>query len=163
RSVKDELLLRKLVGAISSGVSVSPADIERAFKEKNTKVKFQYAVLSFDDITKQIKPTDAELNAFYKTNLPRYQNSIPEKRQVRYFVLQDKDAENKVTVDPAEISRYYSANQDQFRLPDRAKLRQIEIKVPPPGADGKQDAKAVETARKKAQDILTAVKSGQSF
>jgi peptidyl-prolyl cis-trans isomerase D len=163
RSVKDELLLRKLVGTISSGVSVSPADVERAFKEKNTKVKFQYAVLSLDDITKQIKPTDAELKAFYQNNLRSYQNSIPEKRQVRYFVLQDKDAESKVTVDPAEISRYYTTNQDQYRLPDRVKVRHILISIPPAGPDGKQDPKEVEAARKKAEDILASVKSGQNF
>ncbi|HLW55336.1 MAG TPA: peptidylprolyl isomerase [Candidatus Angelobacter sp.] len=163
RSVKDEILMRKLVGAITAGVSASPAEIESAYKAKNTKVKFQYAVLNLADLSKQIKPTDAELKAFYQADMARYQNSIPEKRQVRYFVLPDKDAESKVTVDASDISRYYSEHQQDYRLPDRVKVRHILISIPPAGPDGKSDPKAVDAARTKAEDILKQVKAGGDF
>jgi peptidyl-prolyl cis-trans isomerase D len=163
RSVKDDLLMRKLVGAITAGINVSPAELENAYKTKNTKVKFQYAVLNLEDISKQIKPTDTELKAFYQANLARYQNAIPEKRQVRYFVLQDRDAEGKVSVDTADISRYYSAHQDDYRLPERVKVRHILISIPAAGPDGKLDPKAVEAARTKADAVLKQVKAGGDF
>ena len=37
-------------------------------QKQDTKVKFEYAVLTLDDMKKQIKPTDAELKAFYDQN-----------------------------------------------------------------------------------------------
>src|SRR6185312_5795394 len=118
RSLREELLARKLFNTVAASVSVAPIEVEQAYKDKNTKVKFTYAILSLDDIKKQINPTEAELKAYYEANKARYQNSIPEKRQIRYFVLNDKDAESKVTVDPAAVARYYSENQAQYQLPE---------------------------------------------
>src|SRR5262249_55884269 len=71
-SVRDQILQRKLFTTVTADVSVSPAEIERAYRDKNTKVKFQYAVLSLDDVQKEIKPTDADLKAFYQANIARY-------------------------------------------------------------------------------------------
>ncbi|HMF91752.1 MAG TPA: peptidyl-prolyl cis-trans isomerase [Candidatus Angelobacter sp.] len=161
--VKDSLLARKLFSAVVGGVSASPAEVERDFKERNLKVKFQFAVLELDEIKKQINPTEAELKAFYEATKARYQGSIGEKRQVRYFIMSDKDAESKVTVDTADLQRYYSSNQDAYRLPERARVRHILIKLPAPGPDGKTDPKAVDEARAKATDILKQIRGGADF
>lgn len=163
RDMREGLLSRKLFNTVAASVSVAPSEVEQAYKDRNTKVKFQYAILDLAEISKQIKPTDAELKAFYEANKSRYLNSIPEKRQVRYFVLNDKDAENKVTVDPAEVARYYNQHQDEYRLPERARVRHILIKTPAPGPDGKVDQKAVDAARAKAEDILKQIKAGTDF
>jgi peptidyl-prolyl cis-trans isomerase D len=153
------LLQRKLMNVIGAGATASDAEVEQAYKEQNTKVKFQYAVLKLDDVSKSIKPTDTELKAFYDANKPRYTNSIPEKRQIKYFVLTDKNFADKVTVDPAEIQRAYSANQNAYRIPERVKVRHILIETPKPGADGKVDQKAIDAARAKAQDVLKQIKA----
>lgn len=163
RDMREGLLSRKLFNTVAASVSVAPSEVEQAYKDRNTKVKFQYAILDLAEISKQIKPTDAELKAFYEANKSRYLNSIPEKRQIRYFVLNDKDAENKVTVDPAEVARYYNQHQDEYRLPERARVRHILIKTPAPGPDGKVDQKAVDAARAKAEDILKQIKAGTDF
>jgi peptidyl-prolyl cis-trans isomerase D len=162
RSLREQIQARKLFTTVSADVSVSPAEVERAYREKNTKVKFQYAVLTLDDVQKEIKPTDADLKAFYQANLARYANSIPEKRQVRYFVLLDKDAESQVTVSPLEIQRYYNDNINLYRMPDRAKVRHILIETPA-GPDGKPDPKQVQEARAKAESILKQVRAGGNF
>lgn len=163
RDMREGLLSRKLFNTVAASVTVAPSEVEHAYKDRNTKVKFQYAVLDLAEISKQIKPTEAELKAFYEANKSRYLNSIPEKRQVRYFVLNDKDAESKVTVEPAEVARYYNQHQDEYRLPERVRVRHILIKTPAPGADGKVDQKAVDAARTKAQDVLKQVKAGGDF
>jgi peptidyl-prolyl cis-trans isomerase D len=163
KDMRDSLLSRKLFYTVGASVAVPPTEVEKAYKDKNTKVKFQYAILNLADITKQIKPTDAELKAFFEANKTRYQNSIPEKRQVRYFVLNDKDAENKVTVDNAEVARYYADHQQEYQLPERVRVRHILIKTPAPGPDGKLDQKAVDQARNKAAEILKQVKAGANF
>ena len=54
---------------------------------RNTKIKFEYAVITQGDILKGLHPTDEELKAFYDRNKASYNNSIPEKRQIKYVVI----------------------------------------------------------------------------
>jgi peptidyl-prolyl cis-trans isomerase D len=159
RDVRLDLMQRKLISMIGANATVPDSEVEQAYKDENTKVKIQYAVLKLDDITKTIKPTDTELKAFYDANLARYTNSIPEKRQIKYFLVSEKSIADKVTVDPGEIQRAYSANQEGYRVPARVKVRHILIEMPKPGPDGKVDQKAVDDARAKAMDVLKQAKA----
>jgi peptidyl-prolyl cis-trans isomerase D len=159
RDVRLELLQRKLLNVIGANAAVPDSEVEQAYKDQNTKVKFQYAVLKLEDIAKTIKPTDTELKAYFEVNKGRYANSVPEKRQIKYFVLNEKDVADKMTVDPAEVQRAYSANQAVYRVQERVKVRHILIEGPKPGPDGKVDQKALDEARAKAQDVLKQVKA----
>lgn len=159
RDLRLDLLQRKLVNVIGASATATDSEVEKAFKDENTKVKFQYAVLKLEDVSKTIKPTDTELKAFYTANQARYANSIPEKRQIKYFVLSDKNFAGNVTIDPAEVQRAYSANQNAYRIPERVKVRHILIETPKPGPDGKVDQKGIDEARAKAQDVLKQIKA----
>ncbi|HEY7402318.1 MAG TPA: peptidylprolyl isomerase [Candidatus Angelobacter sp.] len=161
--LKTQMLRRKLFSVVSANATVSDADLEQAFKDKNTKVKFQYALIKLDDVLKTIKPTDTELKAYFNVNQARYQNAIPEKRAIKYFVLNDKDTESKITVDPADLQRFYEKNQDSFRVPERVRARHILIETPKPGPDGKVDQKGVDEARAKAEDVLKQARAGGDF
>ncbi len=163
RQLRSELLARKLVAAVTAGVTASPAEIEKAYKEQNTKVKFEYAVIKMEDVEKGIKPTDAELKAYFDANQARYKNAIPEKRQIRYFLISDKQAGSKAAVTPADVDQYYRGHQEQYRMPDRVKVRHILIQTPKPGPDGKVDQKGVDEARAKAAGILKQIKAGGDF
>jgi len=162
RSLRDELLRRKLFLTVGAGVTVPPDEVAKTYSDHNLKVKFQYALLNLDDIQKEIKPTEAELKTFYDTNKMRYQNAIPEKRQVRYFILEDKAAEAKVSVDPAEVQRYYTSHTEAYRAPERVRVRHILIKVPK-SLDGKVDPKVEREARATAEDVLKQLKAGGNF
>lgn len=164
KSTREGMLTRKFFSAVSASAAVTPSEIEQAYKEKNLKVQFKYAVLNLADIAKTIKPTDAELTAFFGANKARYASAIPEKRQIRYFELTDKSAENGVTVDAGEIQRYYSSHAQQYQIPDRVRARHILFSMPKPGADGKVDPKAVDEAKAKAQDVMKQAKApGANF
>jgi peptidyl-prolyl cis-trans isomerase D len=159
REFRMGMMQRKLINLISANAAVPDSEVEQAYKDENTKVKFQYAILKLDDILKTIKPTDTELKAYYDVNQARYTNSIPEKRQIKYFVVNEKSIADKVTVDPAEIQRAYSANQEAYRMPARVKVRHILIEAPKPGPEGKVDQKAMDEAHAKAMDVLKQAKA----
>lgn len=163
QQVKLGLLRRKLFSVITADTTVPESELEQAYKDQNTKVKVQYAVLQLDDVLKTIKPTDTELKAYFDANKMRYQNAIPEKRQIKYFVVSDNELASKISVSDSDIQHYYSSHQDQYRVPERVKVRHILIETPKPGPDGKVDQKAVDEARAKAQDILKQVKAGGNF
>src|SRR4029077_12159503 len=158
--VKNEILEQKLAAMITGSASVSDADIRQEFQKRNTKVKFDYAVLSQDDIRKGLHPTDEELKAFYTRNQPRYKDSIPEKRKVQYVFLDKSKILGQVQLSPDEVKSYYDQHRDQYRVPDEVIVAHILIKTPAAGADGKVDEKGVEEARKKAEDVLKQLKAG---
>jgi peptidyl-prolyl cis-trans isomerase D len=163
QEVKAQLVLTKLHNIVEGSVIVSDEELRQQYVHKNTKVKFEYAVLTTDGIMKQLHPTDAELKAYYDNNLKTYQNSIPEKRKIQYVVIDPAKLRDKVQVTPADLRNYYNANLDQYRVPEEVKVRHILIKTPLPGPDGKVDPKAVEAARAKAEDILKKIRAGANF
>jgi peptidyl-prolyl cis-trans isomerase D len=163
QSLRQGLLRDKLFTAITAGADVTPAELQKAYKEQNVKIKFDYAVLNSTDLEKQIKYTDAELKGFFTAHQAQYQNSNPEKRQVRYFVFDRKQAEANSTYTPSDLLQYYDAHKDQFRTQDRIKVRHILIKTPVADKDGKVDEKAVAAAKTKALDLLKQLKNGADF
>jgi peptidyl-prolyl cis-trans isomerase D len=161
--VRDQLLSSKLRQLVSGGASVSDSEIQKEFEKKNTKVKFDYAVLQKDAVANDIHPAEAELKAYYDRNKATYNNSIPEKRKISYVMLNTAQLAAQAQVSDQELQAYYDRHRDEFRTPDQVNVRQILIKTPLPGTDGKVDAKAVDEARKKADDVLKQLKGGAKF
>ncbi|NYF80464.1 peptidylprolyl isomerase [Granulicella arctica] len=157
--VKQDMELNRLQALITGGVTVSDAAVRDAYLVQGTKVKFDYAVISADDVQKTINPSDAELQAFFKQNQSRYATAVPESRKIQYVSF---DASNlpggKPQVTDADIQAYYNQHQAQYQLKDQVKVRHILISVPQ-GADSKTDA----AAKAKAEDILKQIKSGGNF
>jgi peptidyl-prolyl cis-trans isomerase D len=163
RSVKEDILIDKLRNLIAGGAMVTDAEIRDKFEKDNTKVKFDYAVLRKDDILKELHPTDTELKAFYDRNKASYNNSIPEKRKIKYVLIDTAKLQSEAQVSQQDLQSYYDQHRDEYRAPEQVNVRQILIKTPLPGADGKVDQKGVDAAQKKAQDVLAQLKAGAKF
>jgi peptidyl-prolyl cis-trans isomerase D len=162
-AIKEDILISKLRALESAAASVTDAEIRREFEKENTKVKFDYAVIKKEDVLKSIHPADAELKAFYDRNKQSYLNSIPEKRQLKYVVFDNTKMLAQTQVTQQDLQNYYDQHRDEYRVPQQVNVRQILIKKPLPGNDGKLDQKAVEAAHAKADDVLKQLKSGGNF
>jgi peptidyl-prolyl cis-trans isomerase D len=151
--------LNRLQALITGGVTVSDQAVREAYRVQGTKVKFDYAVISSDDLAKTINPSDAELQKFFSQNQARYATAIPEARKIEYVAF---DASNlpggKPQVTDAEVAAYYKQHQDEYQVKDQVKVRHILISVPQ-GADAKTDA----AAKAKAEDLLKQIKNGGNF
>jgi len=163
QNVKGDIAARKLLSAVAAAVMVTDKDIREELKKQDTKVKFEYAVVSLDDIKKGIKPSNAELKAFYEQNKQQYVNSIPQKIKAKYILVDPSKLEQQVVVSPTELQQYYRQHQDEYRIPETVTVRHILIKTPTPDANGKLDQKAVDAARAKAEDIAKQLKAGANF
>jgi peptidyl-prolyl cis-trans isomerase D len=160
---KEFILIRKLRALVSSSAFVSDSDVRDEFNKRNTKVKFEYAVITQADILKELHPTDEELKAFYERNKAQYNNSIPEKRQIRYVVIDNAKVAAATTVSDQDLQSYYDQHRDEFRVPEQVKVSHILIKTPLPAPGQKEDEKGVAEARAKAEDVLKQVKAGGDF
>src|ERR1700734_3174503 len=163
RSVKEDILIDKLRSLIAGGAMVTDAEIRQKFEKDNSKVKFDYAVVRKDDILKELHPTDSELKAFYDRSKASYNNSIPEKRKIKYVLIDTAKLQSEAQVSQQDLQSYYDQHRDEYRAPEQVNVRQILIKTPLPGSDGKVDQKGVADAQKKAQDVLAQLKAGAKF
>jgi len=159
QQVKSDLELNRLQALVTGGVTVSDNAVRDAYKIQGTKVKFDYAVVSAEDLRKGINPSDSDLQNFFKQNAAKYANAIPETRKLVYASF---DASNlpggKPQVTDAEVQAYYNQHQDQYQVKEQVKVRHILIAVPS-GADAKTDA----AAKSKAEDLLKQIKAGGNF
>ncbi len=89
--VKKELEINRLEAMVTGGVTVSDQDVRDSYRQQATKIKFDYAVINAEDLRKQINPTDAELQAFFKQSAARYKDAIPETRKLTYIALNQTD------------------------------------------------------------------------
>ncbi|MFT4113847.1 peptidylprolyl isomerase [Silvibacterium sp.] len=156
--LKKEILTNRLQALITGSVTVSDSEVRNAYIQQGTKIKFDYAVLSSDDLRKTINPTDAELEAFFKQNANRYATAVPEQRKLQYFAFTYSNLpQGAPQVTDAEVQQYYTAHQKDYQIDDQVKVRHILIKVD--GSDPKADAEA----KAKAQGILDQLHHGGDF
>src|SRR6204780_4480352 len=157
--VKKEIEINRLESMVTGGVTVSDQDVRNAYREQGTKIKFDYAVINSEDLRKQINPTDAELQAFFKQNAARYKDAAPETRKLAYIALNQADVPNGAPpVTNQQVDQYYQTHQKDFQVPEEVKVRHILIKVDP-----KADAKTDAAAKQKAEDLLKQIKGGADF
>ena len=160
---KNFILVRKLRALVATSAFVGDAEVRDEFNRRNTKVKFEYAVITQADILKGLHPTDEELKAFYDRNKSSYVNSIPEKRQIKYAVVDTAKMAAATTVTDQDLQTYYNQHREEFRVPEQVKVSHILIKTPLPAPGAKEDEKAIADARAKAEDVLKQVKAGGDF
>ena len=160
---KDFILVRKLRALVSSSALVGDSAVREEFISRNTKVKFEYAVITQADILKGLHPTDEELKAYYDRNKASYNNSIPEKRQIKYVLIDSSKVGAAATVTDKDLQAYYDQNREQYRVSEQVKVAHILIKTPLPAPGAKEDEKAIADARTKADNVLKEVKAGGDF
>ena len=157
--IKHDLIVRRLQSLITAGVTVSDQEVRDLYRKQNIKIKFDYAVISADDLRKTINPADSDLESFFKKNAPRYATGVPEQRKITYFAFTANQVPGGVQQPTQqEIQQYFAAHQSEYSVPDQARARHILIKVAA-GVDAKTDA----AAKAKAQAIQKQLQSGGNW
>lgn len=157
--LKQDMELNRLQALITGGVTVSDQTVREAYRKQGAKVKFDYAVISADDLKKTINPTDAELQAFFTQSAAKYAQAIPETRKIQYVSFDaSKLPGGKPQISDADVQSYYTAHQSQYKTEEQVKTRHILIAAKAGG-----DAQADAAAKSKAEDVLKQVQGGGNF
>ena len=82
KELRDGITINRLRSFITAGVTVNDNEIREQYRKQNIKIKFDYAVISSDDLRKEIKPSDSDLQAFFTKNAARYASAVPEERKI---------------------------------------------------------------------------------
>jgi len=133
--------------------------VRESYLKQNIKIKFDYAVISSDDVSKAINPSDSELEAFFKKNAARYAQAVPEERKITYFAFTANQIPGGVPQPTQQqVQQYYNEHLSDYQVPEEATSRHILISVPQ-GADAKTDA----AAKAKAEMVLKQLQAGGSW
>ncbi len=154
--LKRGIVMSRLQSYVTAGVTVSDKEVRDAYRKANIKIKFDYAVISADDLRKSINPSDADLEAFFKKNTARYASGVPEQRAITYFAFTPQQLPGGMPMpSQQEIQAYYNQHQQEYSVPEQARARHILVQVAAT-ADAKTDA----AAKAKAEDVAKQLKAG---
>ena len=151
-SMRRQIVREKLERAISGWVTVSDHEVDDEFRRRNEKVKL--AVVSFpaDKFREGLEVTDADIAAHFEANRAEYR--IPEKRKVRFALIDTNALREQTQVPAADVKRHYDENIAQYSAPEQMRASHILLKT-----EGKDDA----AVKKQAEDLLAKVKGAADF
>jgi peptidyl-prolyl cis-trans isomerase D len=153
--LRRQILVTRLRNIAVEGTVVSQAEIEQEFKKKNEKIKAQWVELKSDAYTKEVQPTAEELKNYYEANKQGYRTA--EKKNLAILIADQAKLEAAVTLTDAQLQAAYNQNKEQFRTPERVKVRHILLKTT------EKPASEEPKIRAKAEDLLKQIKAGGNF
>lgn len=154
-TMRDQLLMRKIQNMIYSAVVVTPQEVDASILKKHQKAKIDYVAFPPAKFRDRVKPTAEQVRKFYDDNKAAY--AVPEKRAFQVVVIDPVKVEQSVTVSDAQLHQAYAASMDNFRTPERVKVRHILFMT-----QGKSDdVKKAQLA--KAQGVLKQLRAGADF
>jgi peptidyl-prolyl cis-trans isomerase D len=146
------LLVEKLQAALTDWMTVSEAELEREYVQRNERVRLQLVTLTADAFRDQVDLSDADVAAYYDEHQAEYRTG--EQRSIEY-VLVDRDAiRANQTVADADLERYYNENIALYQTPEQVRASHILLQTA--GAD-------VEEVRARAETILAEARAGADF
>jgi peptidyl-prolyl cis-trans isomerase D len=153
--MRRQILIHRLLDVAVEGTVVSDMEIEQTFKTRNEKIKLQYVKLTSDQFKKEVEPSAEAMKAYFVANANRYMDPATQNLAILY--LDQAKLEQSLNPTDAELQAMYKQGGDQFRIPERVKVRHILLKTQgkPPADEPKIKAQA--------DDILKQVKAGVDF
>ncbi len=151
-SVRRQLTMDKLRASLTDWLSVSDKELETEYRRRNDKVKFAVVSFTADSLRSAVKPTDADISGYFDAHKADFK--IPEKRKIKYLLIDIDALKAKIVVPSADVERTYNNNIEQYTTPEQVRASHILLKT-----EGKDDA-AVKT---KAEEVLKQAKAGADF
>ena len=151
-NVRRSLAVDKLRSSLTDWLSVADKDLEAEYRRRNDKVKLAVVSFTADTFRPQVTTTDAEVSAYFDGHKEDFK--IPEKRKIKYLLIDFDALRTKITIPAAEVQQAYNTNIEQYSQPEQVRASHILLKT-----EGKDDA-AVKT---KAEELLKKAKAGADF
>jgi peptidyl-prolyl cis-trans isomerase D len=151
-SVRRGLTVEKLRASLTDWLSVPDKELEEVYRRRNDKIKLAVVTFNADSFRGQATASDTEVASYFDGHKDDFK--IPEKRKIRYLLLDLEAIRAKVVVPQADIEKAYNSSIEQYTTPEQVRASHILLKT-----EGKTDA----DVKAKAEAILKQAKSGVDF
>ena len=150
--VRRGIVLEKFQGALTDWITVADADVETEYRRRNEQVRLAVVNFPADRYREQTTVTDADVTSWFEANRETYR--VPEKRQIKYALIDTQAIRERTQVTPQEVEQYYKENQERFSTPEQVRASHILFRT-----EGKDEAEV----RKQAEAVLARARAGQDF
>jgi peptidyl-prolyl cis-trans isomerase D len=151
-SVRRSLKVEKLRNSLTDWLSVTDKELEQEYRRRNDKVKLAVVSFTADTFRNQVTASDADISAYFEAHKDDFK--IPEKRKIRYLLVDIDGMRAKITVPQSDVERAYNNNIEQYTTPEQVRASHILLKT-----EGKDDA----AVKAKAEDVLKQARGGADF
>ncbi|MDF1759919.1 MAG: SurA N-terminal domain-containing protein [Coxiellaceae bacterium] len=153
--LQSQLMLAQLKTGLQDTSIVLPDEIKQSYKLLNQTRSFGYFIIPANLFAAKVKPTAAQLQAYYKQHPQQFM--LPEQVSIQYIVLSPQKMAAAVPVSEQQIKDFYTENKGHFLTPRRWMVADISDKSL--GSDGI----ALPGSTQSLQSVSQALKSGKSF
>src|SRR5689334_21570867 len=118
-NVRRQLTVQKLRSSLTDWLSVSDNELEQEYRRRNDKVKLAVVTFTADSFRNQVSPNDADIASYFDGHKEDFK--IPEKRKIRYLLVDIEAMRAKVVVPAADIERAYNNSIEQYSTPEQVR------------------------------------------
>ena len=152
--VRKQMLLERLQAAVTSWITVSDDEIAEEHRRRNERVKVDVVAFRANDFRDEVEVSDADIALLYSEDSTSYH--VPEKRQLRFLLIDEPAIFESLTVTEEEVRQYYDANLSQYQTEGQVRASHILLRV---GDDENADADVAA----RAQALAAEARAGADF
>ncbi len=141
--LRQDLTLQQVQGGITGSVLAANAPVNQALDALLQRREIRFTKFSALDYLAKVAPTDAEIEAFYKSHESDFR--APEQASIEYVVLDLSVLKKTVAVPEEDLRKYYTENASRYTAAEERRARHILLqaaKDAPPDVRQKAKAKA---------------------
>lgn len=150
-NVRLELARQQVEASVIASGFVAPAVADVALNAFFEKREVQLVNFLAKDYAAKVSPTEADLEAFYKSNQTLFQ--APEQSQIEYVVLDLEAVKKGIQIPEADLKSYYDQNALRLSGVEERRASHILINAPKDAAVAER-----QKAKLKAEELLKAVR-----
>ena len=151
-----DLLIGKVRDGLQKNITVSDAEIEQEFRNREEKVNLEVVRIAPAAFETQVKVTDQQLASFFEPRKEEFRTA--ETVALKYLEFIPQSYVDQVTFETAELETFYRRNLDRYETPEQARAAHILVLVP----NGSDEATRKQK-RAQAEKLLAEAKGGKDF
>jgi len=149
--LRNDIAVRQVELGITQTAVLSQAAADEALKAFFERREIQVATFKAQDFAAQVKPSDADMEAYYKANSSQFQAA--EQAAVEYVVLDINAVRKSITLSDADVKSYYEQNAARLSGQEERRASHILITAAKTSSQEERDK-----ALSKAKELLQLVK-----
>ena len=151
--IRQQIMLERLQTAVTSWMTVTDEEIAEEHRRRNEKVKVNIISFRASEFRDEAEATDDDISLLYEEEAANYE--VPEKRQLRFLLVDESEIFDSLTVTDDEVRQYYDTNISQYQTPGQVRANHILLRV--------DDEDTEEEIVERAADLATQARGGADF
>mgnify|MGYP002880100095 CR=1 FL=1 len=151
--IRQQIMLERLQTAVTSWMTVTDEEVAEEHRRRNEKVKVNIISFRASEFRDETEATDDDISLLYEEEAANYE--VPEKRQLRFLLVDESEIFDSLTVSDDEVRQYYDTNISQYQTPGQVRASHILLRV--------DDEDTEEEVVERAANLATQARGGADF